>query len=61
MERFQRTRGVLRLMAVVINVLWEAQDGRSASNPPWLLAIEPSPCAPGIDSLPGRCLERRHG
>ena len=26
MERFQRTRGVLRLMAVVISVLWEAND-----------------------------------
>jgi predicted AAA+ superfamily ATPase len=26
MERFQRTRGVLRLMAVVISVLWEAGD-----------------------------------
>ena len=26
MERFQRTRGVLRLMAKVINVLWETND-----------------------------------
>ncbi len=26
MERFQRTRGVLRLMAVVISVLWERND-----------------------------------
>jgi predicted AAA+ superfamily ATPase len=26
MERFQRTRGVLRLLAVVISVLWEAND-----------------------------------
>lgn len=26
MERFQRTRGVLRLMAAVISVLWEAND-----------------------------------
>ncbi|MEA1952147.1 MAG: DUF499 domain-containing protein, partial [Planctomycetota bacterium] len=27
LEKFQRTRGVLRLMAAVIHVLWERQDG----------------------------------
>jgi predicted AAA+ superfamily ATPase len=27
LERFQRTRGVLRLMAAVIHALWERQDG----------------------------------
>src|SRR5581483_2026265 len=27
LDRFQRTRGVLRLMAAVIHALWEAQDG----------------------------------
>ncbi|HMA35033.1 MAG TPA: Swt1 family HEPN domain-containing protein [Chloroflexia bacterium] len=27
LERFQRTRGVLRLMAAVIHTLWERQDG----------------------------------
>ena len=27
LERFQRTRGVLRLMAAVIHSLWERQDG----------------------------------
>ena len=27
LDRFQRTRGVLRLMAAVIHSLWERQDG----------------------------------
>ena len=27
LERFQRTRGVLKLMAAVVHALWERQDG----------------------------------
>ena len=27
LDKFQRTRGVLRLMAAVIHELWEKQDG----------------------------------
>jgi predicted AAA+ superfamily ATPase len=27
LDKFQRTRGVLRLMAAVIHSLWERQDG----------------------------------
>ena len=42
LDKFQRTRGVLRLMAAVIHALWEAQRqpaacaarGRSSSTPP---------------------------
>lgn len=41
LDRFQRTRGVLRLMAAVIHALWERQDasllilpGRSRSTRP---------------------------
>jgi predicted AAA+ superfamily ATPase len=33
LERFQRTRGVLRLMAAVIHALWEEQDGGLAILP----------------------------
>ena len=32
LEKFQRTRGVLRLMAAVIHSLWEAQDSESADH-----------------------------
>jgi predicted AAA+ superfamily ATPase len=53
LERFQRTRGVLRLMAAVIFELWERQDPN--------LLILPASIPLDAPQIPGGQLATHHG
>jgi hypothetical protein len=52
LDKFQRTRGVLRLMASVINVLWEQGDKSLMIMPGSLPLDEPSVLSKLLDYLP---------
>ena len=59
LERFQRTRGVLRLMSTVIYALWQANDAYPLIMPATVPLGDPT----GLrrpDPVPGRLLEVDH-